>query len=327
MNLLNMHRIANRLLERDPDPVVQYRLMRDVLTVPRNDDAYLAVRLRRSENRWIRELGDAQHHDGSWGRFHTRDTAADQRIPTTEQGVYEAVALGLEPTDDLLRRAGGHMVGILTGAVSVPDYAEQTPFWAAMMRFFVGGTMALFDPYIPVLDRVMADARVLLEETFSTGSYDAEDEAQAWQSIVDTSETGRYLSLSTRYFLELFGPHVDELPLPLEDAYANWLWRRKGGVGYLGVPLMQPPDPESPTLGRWLLSLDLMSPFPSSRAFVQEPLAWLWEHRNSNGLWDFGPRTGDKDFFQLSSSWREAHARENDHSTRALLALSRYVER
>jgi hypothetical protein len=78
--------IAKTALEADPDPVVRLRLLRDVLKHPLDTVEVLQAQRNVSTSRWVQELERAQWRDGSWGRLHTEDPKAKQKIATTEVG-------------------------------------------------------------------------------------------------------------------------------------------------------------------------------------------------------------------------------------------------
>lgn len=56
---------ANRILERDPDPVVHYRLLRDVLGYPPGSGILEQARGRAQKSCWIQELEAEQETGGS----------------------------------------------------------------------------------------------------------------------------------------------------------------------------------------------------------------------------------------------------------------------
>src|SRR3712207_2127392 len=101
--LSDMYSLAERILAVSPDPVVRFRLLRDVLTRPRDSGEVAQAWDQLQSSRWLRALTAAQQVDGSWGRFHSAASDANMVISTTEPGVAQALALGLDRTHPLLQ--------------------------------------------------------------------------------------------------------------------------------------------------------------------------------------------------------------------------------
>lgn len=100
----NIEVVAESIISNNPEPVVRYRLLRDIFELLPGDRDLTLAKHNLSNNRWVQELEQEQWPDGSWGRLHSKDYKAKQRIPTTEFGVHRALALGLQPTHPLLTR-------------------------------------------------------------------------------------------------------------------------------------------------------------------------------------------------------------------------------
>ena len=62
-----VHQIAAHILDQEPDPVVRFRLLRDVLDEPQDSQAFVQARANLAASRWVQELGRGQWPDGSWG--------------------------------------------------------------------------------------------------------------------------------------------------------------------------------------------------------------------------------------------------------------------
>jgi hypothetical protein len=77
---------AKKILTGNPDTVVRFRLLRDVLRRPPDSAEVTRAKTNLSKSRWVQELQKEQWDDGSWGRFHTEDTSVKQKIATTEVG-------------------------------------------------------------------------------------------------------------------------------------------------------------------------------------------------------------------------------------------------
>jgi hypothetical protein len=317
---------ANLILQEDSDPVVRLRLLRDVLKVPPNTDMLINARREMSQNRWILELKNEQKEDGSWGRFHSAMKTGG-RIGTTEAAVERGLALGLEDSDPIFRATTNYLLQLLEGTIDFPDPPEKNDRWTTGRQLFTAATLARICPNLPILDKIWELWATIARHTFASGKYDPEAEIRAHQNLTDASVKDSYLVLNNRYQLALLGSRADKLPKTLESALVDWVWHKENGVGYLAIPLSNPPIRF--TLGmldRLFTSLELLSYFPSWRKFAGNIINWLWTKRNNEGFWDFGPRASMSVYFPLSENWRKKKCRQHDWSTRVLVLLRNYYD-
>jgi len=304
---MEIDQIAERILADGPDPVVEFRLRRDVLcTSPATG----------VESTWIRALEQAQRTDGGWGRFHTADARERTAIPTTEFAIGRALALGLDGDHPVVARATRYMTGLLSGRIEFPDRAERNDRWATGVELFVAATMARVVPGASELDDVWSRWATILERTFASGEYAPEAEALAHREITGASVANSYLVLSNRYAVALLGSRIGDLRAGTVRQYLEWLWRLPTGVGYLSVPLFGAPARNPAAIDHWFTSLELLGPFPTAPKSVE----WLWSECVNN-RWDFGPRWPRSSYLPLSESWRTPGRRQHDHSTRVLALL------
>ena len=335
--------ITEQILAGDPDPVVQLRLLRDVLRRPPDSAEVTQAKKNLSSNRWVQELEREQWSDGSWGRFHTMDTKAKQKIRTTEIGANRALALGLDPSHPILRRTVDHITRILDGTLEWRDKREVSwgwNWWNTAVQLISAATLAQIQPNSPILEEAWNFWYAIVRRAFPTGKYDREQEVQAHLELREINSLSRYakerikegkaLTTFHKYHIMLLGSRADGFPRQLEKAYLTRIWNLGGGIGYLGVPLTIPPDqllsrkPYHPDC--WLSSIELLTPFPGWRELAENAAGWLWQQRNEDGFWDFGSRPPLSTSFPLSESWRRKKAREFDWTTRILTLLRKYYD-
>jgi hypothetical protein len=145
--------------------------------------------------------------------------------------------------------------------------------------------------------------------------------------LTGASVKDSYLVLNNRYQLALLGSRAARLPRTVENALVDWVWHRSDGVGYLEIPLANPPSRYTAgMMDRLFTSLELLSQFPSTLRLANSMVGWLWKQRNSEGLWDFGPRANSSVYFPLSQNWQSAKRRQHDWSTRVLILLKGFYE-
>jgi len=318
--------IAYRILQEGSDPVVCFRLLRDVLKVPPDNDSLINARREMLQSRWILELKNEQREDGSWGRFHSA-MKTKGKIGTTEAAVERGLALGLEASDPIFRATIDYLSRLLEGLIDFPDPPERNNRWATGKQLFAAATLARICPTLPILDKAWELWATIARHTFVSGKYDPETEIRAHQMLTGASVKDSYLVLNNRYQLALLGARATKLSKALENALVDWVWHKKDGVGYLEIPLSNPPRRFTPgMLDRLFTSLELLSYFPSWCRFAGNLIGWLWTKRNDEGFWDLGPRASMSVYFPLSESWRRKRCQQHDWSTRVLALLRNYYD-
>lgn len=315
---------AHHILQDDPDPVVRFRLLRDVIRTFPSSNALNFARQEMSRSRWVAELRNEQREDGGWGRFHSA-MKTKGRIATTEAAVERGLALGLEASDPAFQTAIKYLSRLLEGKIDFPDPPERNNRWETGKKLFAASTLARICPTLPILDETWNLWASIAEHTFASGKYDAEAEIRTHETLTGASVKDSYLVLNNRYQLALLGSRAAKLPKTVENALVNWVWHKNDGVGYLEIPLANLPSRYTAgMLDRLFTSLELLSNFPSTRRLAGNVIGWLMKQRNSEDLWDFGPRASFSVYFPLSESWRNAKQRQHDWSTRVLVLLRRF---
>lgn len=317
---------AYRILRKGSDPVVRFRLLRDVLKVPHDTDTLIDARREMLQSRWVLELKNEQRENGSWGRFHSA-VKTRGKIGTTEAAVERGLALGLEASDPIFRATINYLSRLLKGMIDFPDPPERNNRWATGKLLFAASTLARICPTLPILDKTWELWVTIAGHTFASGRYNPEAEIRAHQMLTGASVKKSYLVLDNRYQLALLGSRATKLSKTLMNTLVDWIWHKEDGIGYLEIPLSNPPRRFTRGMfDRFFTSLELLSYFPSWRRFAGDIISWLWTKRNEKGLWDFGPRATMSVYFPLSESWRKKCNRQHDWSTRILALLRNYYD-
>lgn len=84
--------LAYRLLDSNPHPIPRFRTLRDILRVPQQDSEYKLLQQAVADSSFVKELAQSQETNGTWGRFHTRDTKSKRKFPTTEMACVRPIA-------------------------------------------------------------------------------------------------------------------------------------------------------------------------------------------------------------------------------------------
>jgi len=268
---------------------------------------------------WVEELAREQHPDGSWGRFHSRDSKIRSRFPSSEEAIRRAIALGLEKDDHILKQAIRYMLGVLVGRSNWSDRVEKSEGWPTRVEAISAGTLAQVDPCHPAVDRASEYWTEIAQRTFKGGRYDQTREIQAHRETRGV----RMIYLGSRYVLTLLGSRSSLLSGELDRQIVGWIWNSPEGIGYLGADLKKPVLFH---INQWLDSLEILSAFQCWRGFAEPAMDWLWSIRQEDNLWDFGARLSKTSYFPLSDDWRKVRTRMMDHSTRVLALLRKFVE-
>jgi len=313
---------AEGLFRISTEPTVRYRLARDVLQRPPPAHGLNRLREGALHSRWASELAAAQLEDGSWGRFHTRDSRKKSTLPTTEFAIQRALELGFDRRSPVLRRAIDYMAGILAGERLWSEPPEKNRRWPTVYKVITAGTLALVCPEHHALDSLVTVWQEIADEVFKTGGYSPEREMAAMERRTGVHFGADHLLLKNKYTLWLLASRAGDLTLKVEEAILDWMWHREEGIGYLQVALAERPTRRPPSVvDRWLQSLETLSRFRHWQSFAGEEVQWLWQRRGTDGLWDFGPRGADSYYFPLSQDWRKTVNRKTDYSVRVLSLL------
>ncbi len=318
---------AIRIMEHNPDSVVRYRLLRDVLRLAPESPELKKAKDDLKRSRCVQDLADEQWADGGWGAFHSRSSRLKQKVASTEVGVERALALGLDASDPVLCQASAYILDIMQGAIVFPDRPEKNDRWKMGERLFLASTLSLIHPEHPLLNKDRKLWHAIARRVFQSGEYSERDEIEAHAELTGVTVKDSYLALNGKYQLNILGSVPGTISRELERALLRWIWEKPYGIGYLKVSLNREPPMKAGEVDRWLASLEMLARlFPTWRHFAQPSIDWIWRQRNAQGYWDFGPRPNSIAFLPLSTDWRERESRLYDWTTRILVLLRKYYE-
>jgi hypothetical protein len=324
--LAEIEALGRQLLARTHHPVPRFRLLRDVVGEAPDSEALIDAHSALPSSNWYTELARSQSLDGSWGRFHSRNSTLKLPFPTTELALYRARSLGLGKKDELVGRSLRLMEDILKNKVSWQDPAEKHEGWAINIRFITAATLALFDPTNILLTELAERWVQVVNATFANGAYDAGAEQKAHLEINNIHTKGKYLKLAGLYPLILLSIPSAILEQSIEAALMNWVSEKFAGIYYVyGARMLVPPAPTNPHFHSWLNGLDLLCRFPTGRVLCAPSLNWLWQERSENGDWDFGAAARRDLAFPLSENWKNATDRKIDCSIAVLSLMRKYA--
>lgn len=136
---------GRELLNLTRQPIPCYRILKQILERSA-DDAELGQAYQDVINSlWYAELSSTQLANGSWGRFHSRDSKVKTRFPTTELALTRALALGLDRSDTLLARTYLYIESVVGGIRQWTDPPEKHDGWAFNTHTISAATLARLD--------------------------------------------------------------------------------------------------------------------------------------------------------------------------------------
>ncbi len=313
---------AESLLKLDPDPIPRVRILADLLERSDTDRSLIEAKRDVLQSRWLQVLAEEQRKNGSWGRFHSADSSATYRIPTTEVAVDRIVRWGLPRGHTIVVRTVSYLVDLLSSPERWPDAREKNDRWDVGQELFVAATLAELEPGHQLLDAMCAKWARIAAVAFSSGRYDPDAECDAHRRLTGAmSMRGTYLVIRNRYALQLLSCREGLLNDEIERALLGWLWTHPEGVGYLTVPVSRSFSQLRGTNGqRWLDSHRLLSRFESWSKRAAHLAEEVWALSDSYGFWDFGSQF---DCIKLSENHRKPIHRTIDHTIYMLLLIDR----
>jgi hypothetical protein len=307
------------ILQMNPEEIVRYRLLHEVLRVPASDPVVSGAKTSALNSGSIRYLEESQLADGSWGRFHSQDTKKKTAFRTTEEAIERAFVLGLEPGEGPLLKAGDYIQNVLQCKAEISDRMEKNDAWPLLIKFILAGRLAQINPANKILGLFWVHMEEVAQQAFASGSYRLEDEAAAFMHL-----SGIHVS---KGFLEsqhsLFILSSRRLEVNLDRLIVQWILHKPDGIRYLRAPLDKP-NPR--LIGYWLRSMNILTRFASWQEAATEHLNRMWAQRDPDGLWDFGSQVVTCVDFPISNNWRKEKTRKIDYSTAMLVLLRKYFD-
>lgn len=324
----DLEAIAKNILDMHPDPVPYFRLLRDVLQQEPNETAYCAAKEGLQKSKWVMQLESSQLADGTWGRFHTRDSQVKQPFPTTELAIAIALDLGLDKHNSTLQRVLPVLLTYMDGTQTWPDPPEKHDnprAWFIHTQHFSAATLALIEQHHPHLDAFWELWTEALQETFRSGVYDRQREIAVLNKLLDC-RTKNPVPFHKRYPLLILSATHNQLPEDLERKMLDYVMHKPAGIYYVYeknisslLPIL------SKDFWGWFRAHKLLSRFRLWKTLSIDAVNWIWSQQTEDGFWDGGNNIARKPYtsFPLSESWRQPKNRIIDSTVEVLGLLSK----
>jgi hypothetical protein len=254
--------IAEKLLDMQPDPVLRFRLLRDVLRCDPADAAYQEAERDLAQSKWVSLLADSQWADGTWGRFHTQDRSKKQPFPTTESAIAIALELGLDRHSSILQKVMPTMLDYVDGKAAWPDPPEKHDnprAWYVWVRHFSAAILALIDPHHARLDEFWNLWVEVLQAAFQSGNYDRQREIVALNTLMQCRMKNP-VPFHVRYPLLILSATHNRLSDDLERGMLDFVMHYPAGIYYVyGKDISVLPPLLSRDFGPWFYAHRLLS--------------------------------------------------------------------
>jgi len=314
-----------------PDPIPRFRLLRDVLRLDPADAAYQGAEENIKKSKWVCLLQNTQQADGTWGRFHTRDTRLKQPFPTTEIAITIALDTGLDKNDPIVHKALGRILDYVDGKTSWPDPAEKhdNPLaWLVWVQHFSAAVVAQIDQYHPSLGKFWSLWAEALKAAFHSETYDRKREIEALNTLLKCRMKDP-VPFHKKYPLLILSATDQRLPERLERMLLSFVMNSPTGIYYVydrKISLL--PAIHSKGFWSWVRAQKMLSRFRLWRELSEDAVNWIWDQRTKEGFWDSGSKTARMPYssFPLSESWRRPENRIIDCSVELLTLLSKCFE-
>ena len=317
---------AQQLLSRDINPVVRYKLLKDVVGYSADKQEMKELKEEVLKSPLVAELEEEQLYDGSWGRLHSLDYSVKKKFPTTFIAVDRALYIGLDKSDIILFNAFEHVREVFQHKARVPDRGEVNERWPALIQYRIATVLEKIEPYNEYADPVWHTWLYIVQRVFREGAYNYEHDRKAQREVFGI--TGERLVPLPVAFLLL---RRKDVPNSLQQLMLDYCWENHLENGYFWpeAKLHQLPAFSNNKTRRWLNSFEFFTAFSGNSRYLQVPAEWIMNGRCEDGMWDFGPQIKDPyGYYRYLSTegWRKQYNRVIDCTVEILALLKKYLD-
>lgn len=270
----------------------------------------------RYESKWIKQILELQHKDGSWGCFHTLSQPTKAQPMTTEQALRRLRILGLTKNDEPISRAIKYMEQNLLQSFPTV-FHEKKHDSKTYGDLMLATWIRLFDPDNEVALVIAKKWAKIINAAFQDGIYSNDNYISAYEAefVKLNPKAGCLSDFVVFYQLALLPGLLEQ---KTENAMLDYVIPHTRGIVYIyNEPLNVLPEIFSSKKASWYLAaIELLSDYhcaPQKLGFVAK---WILGNRDADGMWDMGALVKDGIHFPLSDSWRKSEDRRRDCTER-----------
>ncbi|GMQ59871.1 hypothetical protein AN1V17_42710 [Vallitalea sediminicola] len=296
------------------DVIPKYLFLRDIAKQKKKNIELISLKQSVMKSKWVNNIGKHQLSDGSWGPFHSMSQSINAKM-TTEQALRRLVILGLDSTDEPMKKAVEYMEKHLLGELELRDRVEKKHNWRLFTHLIVATWLRTLDSKNVLALEIAKDWADVIIRAFSSGTYDLSDYKEAYYDIHKVSKDKYMLNFTNFYIVSLL-PGL--LPKEIELKFIDYMMNNKQGIYYIyDKPLNSLPDNfDSRQASRYINAYELLSNYTFAKIKLTSFKRWLLNNIQEDGLWDMGQTSKDNMQFPLSESWRKSLNRKIDCTLR-----------
>ena len=267
-------------------------------------------------NKWVQQIIDLQHEDGSWGCFHTLSQPTKAQPITTEQALRRLRILGLKKHDEPIARAVTYMERNLIKPFPTV-FHEKKHDSKTYGDLMLAAWIKLFDSTNKAAIVIAKKWARIISAAFQNGVYSNDEYVSAYESefIKLNPKAGCLADFVVFYQLALLPGLLDPM---VESAMLDYVLSHTRGIVYIyNEPVNVLPEIfSSKKVSRYLAAIELLSVYDSAPPKLGFVIKWLLDNRDADGMWDMGAAVKDGIHFPLSESWRKSEDRRRDCTVR-----------
>ena len=274
-------------------------------------------------NKWVRQIVDLQHEDGSWGCFHSLSQPTKAQPMTTEHALRRLRILGLTKDDAPVARAVAYMDQNLRQPFPTV-FHEKKHDSKTYGDLMLSTWIRLFDPDNEAALAVAHKWARIISSAFQDGAYSNDKYVSSYEAELMklNPKAGCLADFVVFYQLALL-PGL--LSPEVESAMLDYVLSHMRGIGYIysGPVNILPEEFMSKKANWYLAAMELLSSYEAAPKKLDFVVKWLMENRGADGMWDMGAVVKDGIHFPLSESWRKPDDRKRDCTVRITKLLER----
>lgn len=302
------------LLKKELDVIPKYLFLRDIVKRDKENIELISLKQLIMKSKWVNNIVNQQLSDGSWGTFHSMSQNMNTKM-TTEQALRRLVILGLDSTDEPIKKVVEYMEKHLLGELELRDRVEKKHNWRLFTHLIVATWLRILDPKNVLALEIAKDWADVIIRAFSSDVYNPSDYKEAYYDIHKVSKDKYMLNFTNFYLVSLLS---GLLPEEIELKFIDYIMNNKQGIYYIyDKPLNNLPDNfDSRQASRYINAYELLSNYTYSKFKLTSFKSWLLNNIQEDGLWDMGQTSKDNMQFPLSESWRKSLNRKIDCTVR-----------
>jgi hypothetical protein len=276
-----------------------------------------------NESKWVQQIVELQHEDGSWGHFHTLSQPTKEQPMTTEQALRRLRILGLTKDDEPIARAIKYMETNLLNpnpTVFIEKKHDSKTYGDLMLATWI----RLFDRNNKTVLTIARKWASVITCAFQNGTYSHVNYVAAYESEFTklNPKAGCLVDFCVFYQIVLL-PRL--LSTKIESLMLDYVLSHPSGIYYIYENALNtlPEQFASRKASRYLAAVELLSEYALASEKLGFVADWLKGQQDQNGQWDMGSVVKDGIYFPLSDSWRKVDDRKRDCTVRIEKLLSK----